>query len=116
MQHRHERAIDTQHEAVWAIWNHRPIALDPLDLGELHRFVGHANRFGQPLGGRFAYRNLSKTGQHLCCVGKRHPRAEMGQVILEEWRELTRQQCQFLIEGEKALFYRLGTNHSCGGG
>jgi hypothetical protein len=56
--------------------------LDPLDLRELDRLIRQTNRFGVPLGGRLADCDVGKVGQHLCCVGKGHPAAEMRQVIL----------------------------------
>ena len=58
----HEGAIDAQEEFVRSILDLGPVALDPLDLGVLHRFVGQTNRFGQPLGARFAHRSMRKSG------------------------------------------------------
>ena len=82
MQHGHKGTIHTQYQFVWPLLDLRPVALDPFDLGQLHRFIGQTNRFGQPLGGRFAHRSLRKAGQQSCGFGKWHPNTQMSELIL----------------------------------
>ncbi len=87
-QHRHKCAIHPQHQLGWAFWHVGPVLLDVFDLGQLHRFVGQADRFGMTLGGRLTHPHVSEAFQHATGLGKRHPGAKMGEVVLQQRGEL----------------------------
>ena len=71
-------------------------------LGLLHRHIGRPSRFRQPFRRRPRDVGLSKAAQLLGGHPKRQPRPQMHQVFLQARRQRTRQQLQFVIQGEKS--------------
>ena len=98
---RHHRTIDADLQDVGSSRSDRPLTLQPLQVGGLDRHVGRAGDFGVVPHTGFADVHAREMGQ--LCGGpfERHPGAQMDQIFLQAWTQRTRQQLQFLIQGEK---------------
>ncbi len=59
----HHRAICTQNQFSRSFGHLWPVAFDPFDVSQLHRFIGQSNGLGLPLRSRFAHPSMRKALQ-----------------------------------------------------
>jgi hypothetical protein len=85
------RAVSTQHKLERPLLHLGPLAFDALDFQQLHSFIGDAYRFSMALGTRFADAGMGKASQQRSGLSKGHPSAEVGQMVLKQWSETTRE-------------------------
>ena len=106
---RHHRPVCADLQDLGAQWSYRALTVQPLQLGALERHIRRASDFGVLAHTGFTDLHSREVGQLFGGPLERHPRAQVHQILLQAWTQQSRQQLQFLIQGEKDRLHRPGS-------
>ena len=111
---RHHGAIRAQILHRWASWCRRPLTLQPFSFGGLLCDIRGASGLGVSPNGGFLQLDAPEEGHFGNRLFERHLRPQPRHAFRQCGAQLTWQQLEFFIQGEKDRLRRSRTPRSCG--